>query len=288
MARAAGPRRIVRVEEELHPRRRLEAAAAAVIVHRDRGEHDRHRGGRCGRAREPDRGEVGAENVERQLRERKARAGGDVRGGDDDQRTVAADEVGVRGILEQDLVVVISGEFGAAPGGGPEACPVLRVERARDDLALHVALEKALLVLVEQPVAVEAVRQRGEAAAGHARDHRHRIEQAATIALGSDHLGLLEKLEYAVRERGGARAAAGEGENDEVLAILEMGLARLEPIARVDGLGFEGLVDRACGASGEQREQYCGKQPVRRAADTSCRSLNVVMNATAPRDAANA
>ena len=50
------------------------------------------------------------------------------------------------------------------------SAPVSRTEGAGDDLALHVALQEALLVVVEQLVAVEAVGQRGEAAARHAGD----------------------------------------------------------------------------------------------------------------------
>jgi len=124
------------------------------------------------------------------------------------------------------------------PSPSTTACPNWPAERPRDDLALHVALEEALLVLGEQPLAVEAVGERGEAAAGHAGDDVDRVQQAKRVAGRPDHLGAPEELQHAVRERGRARAAAGKGEDDQaVLAFLALTgvlgqrLARLEAIA---------------------------------------------------------
>ena len=53
-----------------------------------------------------------------------------------------------------------------------------------DELALHVALQEALFVVVEELVAVQAVGQRGEAAARHAGDDIDLVEQPTRLPRG--------------------------------------------------------------------------------------------------------
>ena len=113
---------------------------------------------------------VRADDVEDALVEDEARAGRDVGGRRHDERALAAVEIAEGRVVEQDLVVQLGRELGAAPGGAAQLAPVGRAERAGDDLALHVALQEALLVVGEQLVAVEAVGKRGEAAARYAGD----------------------------------------------------------------------------------------------------------------------
>ena len=128
------------------------------------------------------------------------------------------------------------------------------IERARDDLALHVALQEALLVVVEQLVAVQAIGQCGEAAARHAGDDVDLVEQAALVALRPDHLGAPQELEHAVRKGGSARAAAREGEDDQAVLVLDLRLVRLEAIAGLRVGLRDRRVDRTAGAAAEQQQ----------------------------------
>ena len=167
---------------------------------------------------------------------------------------VAAVEIAEGGAVEEDFVVQLGRQFGAAPARRRQPSPVRRAEGARDDLALHVAFQEALLVLGEQLLAVEAIGQRGEAAAGHAGDDVDLVEQAHPVALRSDDLGSPKELQHAVGKRGGARAAAREGEDDQIALVLEIHLARLETIA-LARIGLrDRRVDRAGGATAEQEQ----------------------------------
>ena len=153
-------------------------AGAAIVLDRDGREHHRH--GRRGRGGAGQRHgiEVRADDVERALVEDEARAGRDVGGRRQDHRALAAVEIAEGGAVEQDFVVQLGRQFGTAPALRRQVSPVARTEGAGDELALDVALQEALLVVVEQLVAVEAVGQRGEAAARHAGDDVDWIEQA--------------------------------------------------------------------------------------------------------------
>ena len=165
-----GSRRVVVVDEQLHPGGRTPVAGAAVVLDGDGREHDRHRRrGRSG-TRQRHGIEIRADDVERALVEDETRAGRDVGGRRQDHRALAAVEIAEGGAVEQDFVVQLRRQFGPTPALRRQVSPVARTEGAGDDLALHVALQEALLVVVEQLVAVEAVGQRREAAAGNAGD----------------------------------------------------------------------------------------------------------------------
>ena len=131
-----------------------------------------------------------------------------------------------------------------------------RAQRAGDDLALDVALQEALLVVVEQLVAIQAVGQRGEAAARHAGDDVDCVEQADLVALRPDDLGAPQELQHAVGKRGGARAAAREGEDDQVVLVfgLAPGASRNDSPCRV-GLR-DRRIDRAGGAAAQQDKKH--------------------------------
>ena len=124
-------------------------------------------------------------------------------------------EVAEGRVVEQDLVVQLGRQLRPTPGRRPQLAPVGRTEGAGDDLALHVALQEALLVFGEQLVAVEAVGQCREAAARHAGDDVDGVEQAGLAPRCRD-LGAPQELQNPIGERGRARAAAGKGEDDEV------------------------------------------------------------------------
>ena len=100
-------------------------------------------------------------------------------------------EVAERRAIEQDLVVQLRRELGTTPSSRRQLRPVSRTEGASNDVPLNVALQEALLVVGEQFVAVKSVRQRREAAAGHAGNHVDFIEQANLVSLGSDDLRAL-------------------------------------------------------------------------------------------------
>jgi hypothetical protein len=72
------------------------------------------------------------------------------------------------------------------------------------------------------------------------------------VAVRSDDLGTPKELEDAVRKGGSARAAAREGEDDQVFLVPDMRLARFEAVtaARV-GLR-QRRIDRAAGTTAEQ------------------------------------
>src|SRR6185369_11696992 len=98
--------------------------------------------------------QVRADEVEGALVEDEARAGGDVGGRGEDHRSLPAPQVAERGAVEEDLVIEIGGELGAPPAFREQRSPVARAERTGDEFALHVALEEALLVVLEQLVAI--------------------------------------------------------------------------------------------------------------------------------------
>jgi len=100
---------------------------------------------------------------------------------------------------------------------------------------LHVALEEALLAIVEQTVAVEPVGERREAAARHAGDDVDLIEEAEARTLRADRLGALQDLGHAAGKRGCACASAGEGQDEERSRIVALDRAVRETAARVGG-----------------------------------------------------
>jgi hypothetical protein len=212
-------------------------------------------GRRGGRAGEANAIEVGAQHVEDVLVERHAAAGCDVRRGRDDERTRAAIEVAEGRPVEQDLVVEVRREFGAAPVRRRQIAPVRGTESARDDLALDVALEEPLLVFGEELLAIQAVGESGEAAARHAGDHVDGVEQANPLAAWPHRLGAPEEFEHAVRERSRSRATARKGQDHEGFLVPEMLLPRLKRVALIQADFGEPRIDRARRAAGEENHR---------------------------------
>lgn len=83
-----------------------------------------------------------------------------------------------------------------------------RISRARDQVALHIALQEALRIVVEQPIAAQAVGQGRETAAGDTDQEIDIVKRCMRIFLGVD-LRATQFLQDAVSERRRARAAAG-------------------------------------------------------------------------------
>jgi hypothetical protein len=135
--------------------------------------------------------------------------------------------------------------------------PIARIQRTRDELALDVALQEALLVIREQFLAIEPVGQRGEASARNAGDDIHFVEQAHLVPARPDDFCPLQKLEDSVRERRRARAAAGECEDDKVFLALEVPLARQKRITRVRVRLRNRGIDRTRGTAAEHYQSNC-------------------------------
>src|SRR5207302_8135647 len=142
-----------------------------------------------------------------------ARAGRDVSGRREDQRSAAAVEIAEGRTIEKNFVVQFRRQFRAPPTRRFQLAPVSRIKGASDDLALHIALQEALLVVVEQIIAVKAIGQRGETAARHAGDDVDFVEEAHFVPLRSDDLGTPKKLQNAIRKRRSTRAPTREGED---------------------------------------------------------------------------
>ena len=143
----------------------------------------------------------------------------------------AALQIGERCAVEQDFVVEIGGELGTAPVRRTQRPPVNGIQGPADQLALNIALEKALLVFAEQPVAIQAVGQRRETAAGNPGDDVNRVEEPLSLTIPPDHLGVSQRFEDPVRERGGARSAARERQNDDVLLVARIQFPGLKTVS---------------------------------------------------------
>ena len=83
----------------------------------------------------------------------------------------------------------------SAPSTANPGPPIKGIQDPADQLALNIALEKALFVFAEQPVAIQAVGQCGEAAAGNPGDDINRVEQPLPLAVAPDHLGVFQRFE---------------------------------------------------------------------------------------------
>ena len=170
-----GPRRIRGRDELRGPRRNGIVAGAAVVVDRDGRQHDGDGGRRRG----------GAGQRACALRSEQSMLKTFWLNGIRPPDAMSVADATMNGPVPRSRspkvapLNRISSYSSAASSDRPqsrrrEVAPVRRIESARDELALDVALEKALLVVVEQLVAVQAVGQRGEAAARYAGDHARR------------------------------------------------------------------------------------------------------------------
>ena len=136
--------------------------------------------------------------------------------------------------MEEYLVVELRRQLGATPILGRQGAPVARVQGTSDQLALHVTLQEAALVDVEQLVPVQAVGQRREAAARHSGDEVHFVEHVDLPALGSDDLHPTQRFKDSVGERGRSGAPSRKREDDQVFGVV---VAAVSP-ARVKAIAF--------------------------------------------------
>ena len=139
--------------------------------------------------------------------------------------------------------------------------PIEGIEGARDEGPLHVALEKALLVLGEEPVAVERIGQRGEASSGHAGDDVDLVDHATTLSIHYD-LGPAQLFEHAVRESRGSRATARKREHEQGIGVVIRSLG-YQQMRSVTGIWIDlvyGFVDRPAGAADNPQGNECGNQ----------------------------
>src|SRR4030095_10725693 len=116
-------------------------------------------------------------------------------------------QVADRAPPKKNLVVLTRGELGAAVAVTRQPRPVRRIDDSLDQLTLNVALEKALWILVEEPLAVECIRQCREAAARHAGDQVDLVEQRVMVPVDHDRRPP-QLLEHAVGKSCGTSSAA--------------------------------------------------------------------------------
>ena len=184
------------------------------------------------------------------LRELERRPQRDVGGVDRDERAPPpGDQVAIGRAVEELPVVELGDQVAAAEPRRSQPEPVAGREQAPEERALHVALEEALLELLEDVVAAERVVGGGEAAPGDGGDVVDLVEQPAAAALPGD-FGARQLLEGAVGQCRGARAAAGEGEEQlQAVGIVARGDVA-EPVAsgRIDA--SDRCVHRIVGAAG--------------------------------------
>ncbi len=221
------------LRREPHPLGVAVAAAAGVVLERERGKAARERRRRGGGSRERHAREVGAHQVELVLDERELGAGGHVGGVEDHERpAVARDQLGVGGAAEHLAVIELRREVAAPVGRRRELEPARRRERELQQIALQRPVEEAVRKLIEDPAPAQRVVRRRKAAARDRGDHVDLVEQREPAPVPLD-AGVAQRLEHAVRERRGARPAAGKGDDDEKPVAVVAALQPLEAIARV-------------------------------------------------------
>jgi hypothetical protein len=165
------------------------------------------------------RREVRADQVVRVLRKDEPVAGGEFGRRRHDERPRLAGEVAERRPVEQNFVVIASGEIRPRERAEHHRRPVERIDEVGNERLLHVALEESRLEDLEQAFAVEAVRKRGKRAARDARD-RIDLVQHPRFATGDDDRRAPQFLEHAVRECRSARAAPRECNQQKGLGIV--------------------------------------------------------------------
>ena len=160
--------------------------------------------------------QVGAEQVELPLIEFESREAGHVgRMNEDHRPPPLRHQIAERVTVEQGFIQEFGKHVSPAEKGRPEPEPVgRRPENPRTQLALPVLPEKAVFEVVENPVAVEGIVGRREAAARKRIDDVQLIDQPLVDSVPPDRRPR-QFPQHAVGERRGPRAAAGEGRDDE-------------------------------------------------------------------------
>src|SRR5262249_35677203 len=226
------------------------AAGARPVDQRDRREHGRQRRGGGDRARHGEGGQIRAEDVEGVLREGEAGAGGHVRPIHDHERAAGLQEIPVRGMIEDRVVVQLRCEIGAGERARGQPEPIRRIEHAARDGVLDVPLEELALELLEDPVAPQRVVGGGERASRDGGDDVDRVEEGPARAAEGD-FGAGELLEHAVGEGGGPGAASREREEEQEIVGLVRAPDVLKPVAAARILPGERRVLRPMRAGGK-------------------------------------
>ena len=258
----------VRPEHADHVFAQVEAAGTGVVVESDRREHAGHGRRRGDGAGQADTAQVGAQQVERVLVKGDARTGGDLGRGHDRERAAAAAQVAEGGAIEKNAVVVLGRQVAAREAAAEDLRPRRRVQHDPDQVALYVALEETLFVLLEQPVAVEREGKRREAAAGNAGDEVDVVEQRSRTP-GRGHAGAAQLLQDSVRERRRARAAAGHRHHQAEFGVAALGLPVRHPVAVFVVVARERRIRwprRAADQQQRQRDDHRAPDRVHRAA----------------------
>ena len=242
--------------------RQVRRGAPAVVLQHHRLEQHRHRRRCRHRIGQRVRAQVRAQQVEEFLQEGEADAAFEVGGVDHDQRAIAPLQVGEGGALEDGAVVQGGGRVAAAFRREPAARAQDPVQHVRG----QVAAQEAGLEIAEGVVAVQAVIGGGEAAAGDRADRIDFIQQSP-VAVRAD-AGIAQFQQHTIRQRRGARPAAGEGQHqgDVVAASGARGFGHAVSRLPCRRTGQWLVVDPAVGgAARQQHRQQAGQQTPGRA-----------------------
>jgi hypothetical protein len=141
-----------------------------MVLERDRREENREAVGGRDRASDREGAQIGTDQVELVLNERKHRAKIHIRGIDRDQRTAELDQIGIGRAMEHEVVIDLLHLVVRPIEGVEPPLPVPRQQIHAVDAALEIDVQEILLEIGEDPVAIEAVIGGRKAAA---RDRRH-------------------------------------------------------------------------------------------------------------------
>ena len=214
-----------------HPRRFGMVTTPGIIIECDRTEDDRKRRRSCHRARHRKRGEVGTQEIKLVLDKLKGGVQRNVRGVERQKGTA----ISLHQIFEslspkQMPVVKLGGHVAAVVVRRGQPVPVGRQTEPPKEIQLKIAVEEFALKVGEDRVAVECVIGRRKTAAGHRRDVIHLIQQSPSFPFPND-LRVGQRFQHAVRQRRGARPAAGKRQ-EHLQAVRVAGVREIpKPVA---------------------------------------------------------
>ena len=96
--------------------------------------------------------------------------------------------------MEQDFVIILRRQLGPAPSARHQGGPVHGVKGSSDERTLYVTLEKALLVIIKELIAIQPVRERSETASRYPGDYVDLIEQTDLVAGAADNFDTSQRL----------------------------------------------------------------------------------------------
>ena len=236
-------------------RRRPVAAAAAVVVERDRTKHQRHRAGSGHGAGNRQLGKVQTHRVEVFLHEIEAAAEAHIGGGNHRKRPFAPFfQIAEGGLAEKGGFKLLLHQIAAAELRRSQPRHIGQRKHLAGYLPLEILFEKTLFKGGNAVFAVQRIIGRQHRAAGHAVHQVGALEQALAPAADFDLLAV-QLLEHAVAEGRRPAAAAGKGQHQQrVVFALAEAAAETVAAAGIDFVyGFQRLVGHQRAGTQQQR-----------------------------------